>query len=75
VQEGDEQAEVAVAAAKSAAAEAAVNACEHVIQVLGGVGMTWEHILHRLYKRAQWLEAFGAVGRTLRARIADSVIG
>jgi alkylation response protein AidB-like acyl-CoA dehydrogenase len=75
VQEGDEQADVAVAAAKTAATEAAVTACERVIQVHGGVGMTWEHILHRLYKRAQWLEAFGASGRTLRARIADAVIG
>jgi alkylation response protein AidB-like acyl-CoA dehydrogenase len=75
VQEGDEQADVAVAAAKAAATEAAVNACERVIQVHGGVGMTWEHILHRLYKRAQWLDAFGASGRTLRARIADAVLG
>jgi alkylation response protein AidB-like acyl-CoA dehydrogenase len=75
VQEDDEQAEVACAAAKSAATEAAVLACERVIQVLGGVGMTWEHILHRLYKRAQWLEAFGAGSRALRARIADAVIG
>jgi alkylation response protein AidB-like acyl-CoA dehydrogenase len=75
VQEGDEQAALACAAAKSAATEAAVTACERVIQVLGGVGMTWEHILHRLYKRAQWLEAFGPSSRTLRARIADAVIG
>jgi alkylation response protein AidB-like acyl-CoA dehydrogenase len=75
VQEGDDQADVACAAAKAAAADAAVTTCEHVIQVLGGVGMTWEHILHRLYKRAQWLEAFGASGRDLRARIADAVIG
>ncbi|CAM4027489.1 acyl-CoA dehydrogenase family protein [Kibdelosporangium persicum] len=73
--EGDEQADVAVAAAKTAATEAAVTACERSIQVHGGVGMTWEHILHRLYKRAQWLEAFGASGRALRAKIADSVIG
>nr|WP_042194693.1 acyl-CoA dehydrogenase family protein [Kibdelosporangium sp. MJ126-NF4]CEL21482.1 Butyryl-CoA dehydrogenase [Kibdelosporangium sp. MJ126-NF4]CTQ95951.1 Butyryl-CoA dehydrogenase (EC 1.3.99.2) [Kibdelosporangium sp. MJ126-NF4] len=73
--EDDDQAKVAVAAAKTAAAEAAVTACEHAIQVLGGVGMTWEHILHRLYKRAQWLEAFGASGRALRARIADAILG
>jgi alkylation response protein AidB-like acyl-CoA dehydrogenase len=74
VQESEQQAAVACAAAKTAAAEAAVTACEHVIQVLGGVGMTWEHVLHRLYKRAQWLEAFGAGARDLRARIADTVI-
>jgi alkylation response protein AidB-like acyl-CoA dehydrogenase len=75
VQEDADDADVACAAAKSAATEAAVLACERVIQVLGGVGMTWEHILHRLYKRAQWLEAFGAGSRVLRARIADAVIG
>jgi alkylation response protein AidB-like acyl-CoA dehydrogenase len=75
VQEGDEQAAVACAAAKTAATQAAVTACERVIQVLGGVGMTWEHILHRLYKRAQWLEAFGPGPRELRARIAEVVIG
>ncbi|TCO44727.1 acyl-CoA dehydrogenase family protein [Actinocrispum wychmicini] len=75
VQEEDPQADVACAAAKSAAAEAAVAACEHVIQVLGGVGMTWEHVLHRLYKRAQWLAAFGGGARDLRARIADAIIG
>lgn len=73
--EGDDQAEVAVAAAKAAATEAAVTACERVIQVHGGVGMTWEHVLHRLYKRAQWLEAFGASGRALRTKIADTVLG
>ncbi|MCE7007160.1 acyl-CoA/acyl-ACP dehydrogenase [Kibdelosporangium philippinense] len=73
--EGDDQAGVAIAAAKAAAAEAAVTACERSIQVHGGVGMTWEHFLHRLYKRAQWLEAFGASARTLRGRIADSVLG
>lgn len=74
VEEDDSQADVACAAAKSAAAEAAVTACEHVIQVLGGVGMTWEHIVHRLYKRAQWLEAFGGGARELRSRIADAII-
>lgn len=58
VAESDEQADRAVLAAKVQATEAAVFACERSIQVHGGVGFTWEHILHRCYKRAQWLRAF-----------------
>ncbi len=34
------------------ASQAAVTACERSIQVHGGIGFTWEHILHRYYKRA-----------------------
>lgn len=71
VSEGASEAPVACAAALNAASDAAVTACENAIQVLGGVGMTWEHALHRLYKRAQWLQAFG--GRSLRGRIADAI--
>ena len=41
-------------------AEAAVAACERSIQVHGGTGFTWEHPLHRFYKRALWLEGCGA---------------
>ncbi len=52
VAEGDEQADLAVAAAKSQATEAAVPACEKSIQAHGGIGFTWEHPLHRYYKRA-----------------------
>ena len=66
----DERADLAVAAAKSAAAEAAVFACEHAIQVLGGVGFTWEHFLHRFYKRAQWIDAFEGYAAKHRADIA-----
>jgi alkylation response protein AidB-like acyl-CoA dehydrogenase len=67
---GDEQADVAVAAAKSQAAEAAVQACETSIQVHGGIGFTWEHPLHRYYKRALALESAQGYGREHRAQIA-----
>lgn len=70
VAEGDGQAEVACAAAKSYAAEAAVAACERSIQVHGGTGFTWEHVLHRLYKRALWIHAFDASPATLRSEVA-----
>jgi alkylation response protein AidB-like acyl-CoA dehydrogenase len=74
VAEGDERAAVAVAAAKSAAAEAAVAACERSIQVHGGIGFTWEHILHRLYKRAQWIDGFEGFGSEHRKTIAASLL-
>ena len=75
VAEDDEQAPVAAAAAKAFADGAAVAACERSIQVHGGIGFTWEHPLHRFYKRALWLEGFGARPTALRAEIADAVIG
>ena len=70
VAENDERATVAVAAAKSYAADAAVAACERSIQVHGGIGFTWEHVLHRYYKRALAIQAFGGYAREHRAKIA-----
>jgi alkylation response protein AidB-like acyl-CoA dehydrogenase len=70
VAEDDEQAPIAVAAAKAYAADAAVAACERSIQVHGGIGFTWEHVLHEYYKRALWIQAHGGYPRVQRAKIA-----
>jgi alkylation response protein AidB-like acyl-CoA dehydrogenase len=70
VAEGDEQAAVAVAAAKAYCGDAAVAACERSIQVHGGIGFTWEHVLHEYYKRALWIQAYGGYAREQRAQIA-----
>ena len=70
VAEDDEHAPIAVAAAKSYAADVAVAACERSIQVHGGIGFTWEHVLHRYYKRALAIQAFGGYARKHRAKIA-----
>ncbi len=75
VAEDDEQAPVAAAAAKAFAVEAAVAACERSIQVHGGTGFTWEHPLHRFYKRALWLEGLGSRPAELRLEVADAVLG
>ena len=45
-------------------------ACEKSIQAHGGIGFTWEHPLHRYYKRALWLEGALGYGREHRAEIA-----
>jgi hypothetical protein len=70
VAEDDEQALIAAAAAKSYASDAAVAACERSIQVHGGIGFTWEHVLHEYYKRALWIQAYGGYPRMQRAKIA-----
>ncbi len=75
VAEGDEQAPTAASAAKSYAAEAAVSACERSIQVHGGIGFTWEHPLHRYYKRAQWIQAFDGFPARQRDEIAAALLG
>jgi len=75
VAEEDEQAPLAAAAAKAFAVEAAVAACERSIQVHGGIGFTWEHPLHRFYKRALWLEGFGTRPSELRGEVAEALLG
>jgi alkylation response protein AidB-like acyl-CoA dehydrogenase len=75
VAEDDPQAPVAAAAAKAYAAEAAVAACERSIQVHGGIGFTWEHVLHRYYKRTQWIQAFLGFAAAQRAEVAEALLG
>jgi Acyl-CoA dehydrogenase, C-terminal domain len=62
--------------AKAAAGQAALTATRHCQQVLGGIGFTAEHELHRHVKRALILDAMlgssreltREAGKTLRAR-------
>ena len=62
------------AAAKAFAAEAAIGACERAIQVHGGVGFTWEHPLHRFYRRALAIGAMFGWPSEQRARVAASLL-
>ena len=74
VAKGDGRAQLAAAAAMAFATEAAVAACERSIQVHGGIGFTWEHPLHRFYKRALWLEGFGSRPAELRLEVANALL-
>jgi alkylation response protein AidB-like acyl-CoA dehydrogenase len=71
----DADAPVAAAAAKADAADTAVLACERAIQVHGGIGFTWEHVLHRLYKRALAIQTWEASSAQLRSEVADHLLG
>jgi len=75
VAESTEDADRAAAAAHSMAGEAAVSACERSIQVHGGTGFTWEHILHRYYKRALSILQFNGTPAAQRAAVAATLLG
>jgi alkylation response protein AidB-like acyl-CoA dehydrogenase len=69
--DGDPDAPVAVALAKSACCEAAVLAAEEMVQMHGGIGFTWEHPAHLYLKRAKAASvAFGSPGAHLAALAA-----
>ena len=71
--DGDPDAPVAVALAKSACCEAAVTAAEECVQLHGGIGFTWEHPAHLYLKRAKAASvAYGTPGAH-RAALAGLV--
>jgi alkylation response protein AidB-like acyl-CoA dehydrogenase len=74
VEHDSPDADQAVAAAKADASEAAVLACEVAIQVHGGIGFTWEHALHRFYKRALGTAAWLGWPAEHRAKVASSLL-
>lgn len=70
----DEEADRAAASAAALASESAVAACERSIQVHGGIGFTWEHILHRYYKRALGIANFNGTPTNQRAVVAADLL-
>ena len=66
---------IGVSCALVAARRAAIGACEQTIQVLGGIGMTWEHPVHRWYRRALWIQAFGGSSDLHYERVAQHALG
>jgi alkylation response protein AidB-like acyl-CoA dehydrogenase len=64
-----------VAVAASYARDAAVKVTGDSIQVHGGIGYTWEHDCHRLFKRAKFDEVFFGDPSVHRERLAALVLG
>jgi acyl-CoA dehydrogenase len=67
---GDDAVEEAVASAAACVGEVGVTGCERAIQAMGGIGFTWDHVLHRLYKRAQWIASVDGPPSARRAELA-----
>ena len=68
-------AELAVSVAASVAVAAAVDNAKDALQVLGGIGYTWEHDAHVFLKRALSLRALVGDPAVWRGRAADLALG
>src|SRR5918995_4699975 len=64
---------LAASMAKARASEAAWKVTASALQVLGGIGFTWEHVLHFLLKRARVTGELMGSARQHRERVADLV--
>jgi alkylation response protein AidB-like acyl-CoA dehydrogenase len=64
----------AVLTATIAAREAALAACQTAVQTLGGTGFTWEHPLHRWYRRARAIASFDGATPGYRAELAAMLL-
>ena len=62
--------EFAAAVAAVVAVDAAVDAANNCIQILGGIGYTWEHDAHLYYRRALSLRALLGPSAHWRERVA-----
>jgi alkylation response protein AidB-like acyl-CoA dehydrogenase len=74
VDAGAPEADAAAAAAKARAGDVSTTACERSIQVHGGIGFTWEHVLHRLYRRALGISQLFGSATELRGRVAEHLL-
>jgi hypothetical protein len=72
--EDDPAAGLAARVAATSARRAALRNTEQTLQVLGGMGMTWEHPLHHWHRRALWLDRRGPSGQETLAGIAGALL-
>lgn len=71
---GQEERELAVSMAKSAAGDACRLICNDALQIHGGVGFTWEFDIHLYLKRGKLLEYSFGDAAFHRERIASLVL-
>ncbi len=65
-----EHTELAAAVATAVAVEAAVECTKDAIQILGGIGYTWEHDAHFFLKRASSIRSLLGGASAARVRVA-----
>ena len=73
--EDSPEADLAAHAAKSFAADTFFRCAGDMIQLHGGIGFTWEHDAHLLFKRARALQTMLGDGAWHREQIAAMVLG
>lgn len=70
-----QQAAMAAAVAGATSADAAFEVTKDCVQVLGGIGFTWEHAAGLYLRRAQTLRAVLGTGEHWRRRVARLALG
>ena len=73
--EGSDEAALAVHAAKSFAADTFFRCAGDMIQLHGGIGFTWEHDAHLFFKRARSIQTLLGDGAWHREQIATMMLG
>ena len=75
VDEGSDEAQLALHSAKSFAADTFFMAAGNMIQLHGGIGFTWEHDAHLFFKRARSIQTMLGDGNFHREQVATMVLG
>lgn len=75
VDEGSDEAELALHAAKSFCADTYFMCASNMIQLHGGIGFTWEHDAHLFFKRARSIQTMLGDGNFHRAQVANMILG
>lgn len=75
VDEGSNEAQIALHAAKSFCADTFFMCAGNMIQLHGGIGFTWEHDAHLYFKRARSIQTLLGNGDFHREQVAASILG
>lgn len=75
VDEGSDEAEIALHAAKSFCADTFFMCAGNMIQLHGGIGFTWEHDAHLYFKRARSIQTMLGHGNFHREQVAKLILG
>jgi alkylation response protein AidB-like acyl-CoA dehydrogenase len=75
VDEGSDEADIALHAAKSFCADTYFMCAGNMIQLHGGIGFTWEHDAHLFFKRARSIQSMLGDGNFHRESIAAKIMG
>ena len=74
VDEGSDEAAIALHAAKSFCADTFFMVAGNMIQLHGGIGFTWEHDAHLFFKRARSIQSMLGHGNFHREEIAKMIL-
>lgn len=75
VDEGSDEAAMALHAAKSFCADTFFMCASNMIQLHGGIGFTWDHDAHLFFKRARSIQTMLGDGNFHREQVATMVLG